>query len=345
MLKVNIDNNDNQDVHQDFLLSIEDPNHSQSTYIVMLQRTENESAYHVNRSFPIPSSKATRVVSYVDLNQDKIFDIVAVIDGKLNIILSTPNPLVWELKIVSDIAFPADYNFKHTTWVDLQGTTMKSIFLIHPQTRQLGVLVNTWNGKNYPKWEFTEIVHYSLQTKDSQQTDVNDCVVLFPEYNKRIADFLCITNTDLQYYIQDDTKSNVTVTQNPELTVEMNIFHDMPLHLLVWNETIKNDHIFYLEPGDTSAFILYSSTQGTLSWVEKNKLELDTYGWTTNFWILIMIYCLFMSMIAGIIHSLVTGQFMKYRRDGALLDKRSPNNGGPANQFHLSFGPNRRTTV
>jgi len=70
----------------------------------------------------------------------------------------------------------------------------------------------------------------------------------------------------------------------------MNIFHDMPLHLLVWNETIKNDHIFYLvrlyffllfkmnpqEPGDTSAFILYSSTQGTLSWVEKNKLELDS---------------------------------------------------------------------
>ncbi len=35
MLKVNIDNNDNLDVHQDFLLSVEDASHSQNSYIIM----------------------------------------------------------------------------------------------------------------------------------------------------------------------------------------------------------------------------------------------------------------------------------------------------------------------
>ena len=42
-------------------------------------------------------------------------------------------------------------------------------------------------------------------------------------------------------------------------------------------------------------------------------------GWTTNFWILIMIYCLLMSIIAGVIHTLVMNQLTKYRRDDALV--------------------------
>ena len=37
-----------------------------------------------------------------------------------------------------------DYNFKHTNWVNLKGTMMKSLFLIHPETSQLGFLINTW---------------------------------------------------------------------------------------------------------------------------------------------------------------------------------------------------------
>ncbi len=39
-----------------------------------------------------------------------------------------------------------------------------------------------------------------------------------------------------------------------------------------------------------------------------------------------------MSMIAGIVHSLVTGRYLIYRRDGALLDKRSPGGAGPASK-------------
>jgi len=49
-----------------------------------------------------------------------------------------------DLKQISNLAFPMDYNFKHTNWVTLRGIPMKNLFFIHPETQQLGFLINTW---------------------------------------------------------------------------------------------------------------------------------------------------------------------------------------------------------
>lgn len=48
------------------------------------------------------------------------------------------------------------------------------------------------------------------------------------------------------YYIRDQERKNVTVRGRTTFDVEMNVFHDIPLNLMVWNEDIVNTRIFYV---------------------------------------------------------------------------------------------------
>jgi len=93
--------------------------------------------------------------------------------------------------------------------------------------------------------------------KETGEIKARDCIILYPEEDKSIYDFLCVTDTDLSkktffqriayvlgYYIQDQNVINTSAPGN--ITFKMNIFHDMPLHLIVWNSTLKHDRIYYL---------------------------------------------------------------------------------------------------
>jgi hypothetical protein len=135
---------------------------------------------------------------------------------------------------------------------------------------------------------------------------------------------------ELGYFIRDPETKNVTVRGRTTFEVEMNIFHDIPLNLMVWNETVVNNQIFYVEENNISALVLFSASEGKVGWVEKNKIELDSnivsihlieigVGWETNFWIYIMTYCLFMSILAGIIHGVMQNQLSFYRPDEGLV--------------------------
>jgi hypothetical protein len=111
-------------------------------------------------------------------------------------------------------------------------------------------------------WDFLEVVHLSLQIGTEAQSESNDCVLIYPENSTDVYDFLCVTDADLSnysnlyrgllvigYYTQDMSIQNVSLPSDPTKSVQMNIFHDMPLHMIVWNSSIKHDHIFCMVLG------------------------------------------------------------------------------------------------
>lgn len=73
---------------------------------------------------------------------------------------------------------------------------------------------------NTTHWKFLDIVHYSLQMKQTEQAENNDCVVLHPEGTDKVYDFLCVTANELSmtYIIQEDNRINRVFHPRSEFT-------------------------------------------------------------------------------------------------------------------------------
>jgi hypothetical protein len=193
------------------------------------------------------------------------------------------------LKSISDFIFGEDYRFNHVYFTKVFSSHSKDLVLIHPTSRKIGILLNTWDAKasSFPNWEFTELIRYSLKTRVDIDPGVNDCLVYNPTDDPEDFDYICVTHNEISmmafffcdllgYFIRDPETKAVTVRGRTTFEVTMNVFHDIPLNLMVWDENADHNQIFYVDADNISALVLFSSAQGRVGWVERNKIELDS---------------------------------------------------------------------